>query len=47
MTGRNARKSILMSGKYGSEGSYYVTSYPPEFTKGIGKEGMKKINGLH
>jgi hypothetical protein len=36
-------KSILMSGKYGSEGSYYVTSYPPEYTKGIGKEGMKKL----
>jgi hypothetical protein len=36
-------KSILMNGKYGSEGNYYVTSYPPEFTKGIGKEGMKKL----
>lgn len=39
----SARKSVLMNGKYGSEGSYYVTSYPPEYTKGIGKEGMKKL----
>ncbi len=39
----SASKSILMSGKSGSEGNYYVTSYPPEYTKGIGKEGMKKL----
>jgi hypothetical protein len=39
----DASKSILMSGKSGSEGTYYVMSYPPEFTKGIGKEGMKKL----
>ncbi len=39
----SASKSILMSGKYGSSGNYYVTSYPPEYTKGIGKEGMKKL----
>jgi hypothetical protein len=39
----SASKSILMSGKYGSEGNYYVTSYPPEYTKGIGKDGMKKL----
>ena len=32
-----------MSGKYGSGSKYYVTSYPPEYTKGIGKEGMKKL----
>lgn len=37
-------KSVLMEGKYGSEkDQYYITSYPPEFTKGIGKEGMKKL----
>jgi hypothetical protein len=39
----SSSKSILMSGKYGSSGDYYVTSYPPEYTKGIGKEGMKKL----
>ncbi len=39
----SARKSILMSGKYGSKDNYYVSSYPPEYTKGIGKDGMKKL----
>jgi hypothetical protein len=39
----SARKSILMSGKYGSEGNYFVTGYPPEYTKGIGKDGMNKL----
>ena len=32
-----------MSGKYGSGSNYYIASYPPEYTKGIGKEGMKKL----
>jgi len=36
-------ESILMEGKWKVEDEYYVTSYPPEFTKGIGKEGMKRI----
>ncbi len=39
----SSSKSILMEGKYGSAGNYHITSYPPEFTKGIGKEGMKKL----
>ena len=39
----SSSKSILMEGKRGSEGNYFVTDYPPEFTKGIGKEGMKKL----
>ncbi|OQX95191.1 hypothetical protein B6I21_06725 [candidate division KSB1 bacterium 4572_119] len=39
----NANKSILMSGKYKSNGKYYITSYPPEYTKGIGKKGMEKV----
>jgi len=38
-----ARKSVLMQGKYESKGIYYVSSYPPEFTKGIGKDGMEKL----
>jgi len=42
----SSSKSILMSGKYGSGSNYYVTSYPPEYTKGIGKEGMKKLMAL-
>ena len=36
-------KSILMEGKYKSKDDYYVTNYPPEFTKGIGKEGMEQL----
>jgi hypothetical protein len=36
-------KSILMEGKYKSEDEYFVTNYPPEFTKGIGKKGMEKL----
>jgi hypothetical protein len=36
-------KSILMEGKWKSNNEYSVSSYPPEFTKGIGKEGMKNL----
>jgi hypothetical protein len=40
----DVQKSILMEGKYGSgEDDYEISNYPPEFTKGIGKEGMKKL----
>ncbi|MFH1936893.1 MAG: hypothetical protein ABIK52_04955 [Bacteroidota bacterium] len=37
----NNDKSILMEGQYRSEDEVYPTSYPPEFTKGIGKKGME------
>ncbi|MCX6287825.1 MAG: M14 family metallopeptidase [Bacteroidetes bacterium] len=36
-------KSILMEGKNESDGQIYPTSYPPEYTKGIGKKGMAKL----
>ena len=37
-------KNILLEGKYkSSDGTYSISSYPPEFTKGIGKEGLKKL----
>lgn len=36
-------KDLLMEGKYKSNGQYSVTSYPPEFTKGIGKEGFANL----
>jgi hypothetical protein len=36
-------ESILMQGKWKSKDQYYITSYPPEFTKGIGKNGKKQI----
>ncbi len=39
----DADKSILMEGKYKSKDEYYVTDYPPEYTKGIGKKGMQNV----
>ena len=38
-------KSILMEGKWKPEEGedYYISSYPPEYTEGIGKEGFQKI----
>jgi hypothetical protein len=39
----NVDKSVLMEGKYKSDGKYYITSYPPEYTKGIGKKGKEKL----
>jgi len=36
-------KSILMEGKWKSKNEYFISSYPPEFTKGIGKDGMKNL----
>ena len=37
-------KSILMEGKYkSSSGDYYVSSYPPEIAKGMGKKGFEKL----
>ena len=36
-------KDILKSGKYKSGSSYYISSYPPEYTKGMGDKGMQKL----
>lgn len=37
-------KDILMEGKYkGREGEYYMSSYPPEFVKGMGKKGFENL----
>ncbi len=37
-------KSVLMKGKEKSRaGDYYVSSYPPQYTKGIGKKGMNRL----
>jgi len=36
-------KSVLMEGKYKSGEQMMITDYPPEFTKGIGKDGMKPM----
>lgn len=39
----DASKSLLMKGKYSRGGKEYVSRYPPEFAKGMGKEGLKKV----
>ncbi len=39
----DAPKSVLMKGKWKSKDDYRVSSYPPEFTKGIEKAGMTKL----
>ena len=36
-------KNILMEGKYKAKDQYYIADYPPEYTKGIGKEGIKNL----
>lgn len=36
-------KSLLMKGKNESDGKPSLTSYPPEYTKGIGDKGMEKL----
>lgn len=43
----DVNKDILMTGKYkGDDDDYYVSSYPPEFTKGIDKEGMPNLTAF-
>ena len=39
----NNNKDILMEGKYKSANGYYMSSYPPEFVKGMGAKGMEKL----
>ena len=36
-------KSVLMQGKRQYGDKEYLSNYPPEFTEGIGKEGMEKL----
>ena len=36
-------KSIFLSGSYASDNYYRMSSYPPEFVKGMGKEGLQKV----
>ena len=39
----NENKSVLMSGKRKFRNRYYLSSYPPEYSKGIGKKGMERL----
>ncbi len=36
-------KSILLKGNYEGPGYYRMSNYPPEYSKGMGKEGVAKI----
>lgn len=36
-------QAVLMEGKGGSPGNYSITRYPPEFTKGMEKEGLSNL----
>jgi len=36
-------KSLLLKGKYESDHRYRMSNYPPEYTKGMGKEGLQKV----
>lgn len=36
-------KSVLLEGKFGSEGTYSPSRYEPAFSKGIGKKGLENI----
>ncbi|MFU8844839.1 MAG: M14 family metallopeptidase [Bacteroidales bacterium] len=36
-------KSVLLEGMYGSEGNYFISRYPAEFAKGMGKKGLENL----
>ena len=36
-------KSVLMQGSYARDDHYRMSSYPPEYTKGMGKQGLKDL----
>jgi hypothetical protein len=36
-------KNVLMEGKTKAGNDYYMANYPPEFTKGMGKDGFQKV----
>ncbi len=39
----DARPSVLLKGKYKSGSDYFSPSYPPEYAKGMGSKGLKKV----
>jgi hypothetical protein len=38
------RKSLLMKGKYKSSSNYYISNYPPAYTRGMEKEGLTNLS---
>jgi len=39
----NTHKSVLMKGEYETDKYYRMSNYPPEYVKGMGKKGKKKV----
>ncbi len=39
----DSRPSVLTKGKYKSGSDYFSPSYPPEYVKGMGNKGLKKV----
>ena len=39
----DSRPSVLTKGKYKSGSDYFSPSYPPEYAKGMGTKGLKKV----
>lgn len=39
----SAPKSLLMTGKSSRGGQYYMSSYHPDYVKGMGKKGLEKL----
>jgi hypothetical protein len=39
----DADESVLMEGKRKRDDEYFITTYPPEYTKGIGKKGKERL----
>lgn len=39
----NSQKNMLMTGKPGSDGGAYMSSYHPEYQKGMGKKGFERL----
>ncbi len=37
------RSNVLLRGKYGSNEHYYIPSYPPKYTRGMGKKGLENV----
>jgi hypothetical protein len=39
----NSSKSLLLNGKPGTESSYIMSNYHPDYQKGMGKKGLEKL----
>ena len=39
----SSSKEVLLNGSSGSGSGYYMASYAPEYSKGMGKDGLKKL----